>query len=263
MSKLLLIDGQNLFDDIFFGVQNNFPGTIYKIEDVPASVSSGFLRSLDNLIMDLKPTHIAIAFDSAGRNFRHKLYSQYRKLITISSDYTSFKTELKNLQLILKELRWAFFVADNYEAVDVIATLVEQVEIDEQIIIFSRNKDLLQLINDSRRICLFYPDKRGIKTIYQEQEVEAEYNIKVGQLADYKALVGDRANNFPGVKGIGKNAATDLLNKYSDIQEILENLPSLKKVYQNKILASKDNLMLFRKFTKLQIIKNFNWNDYG
>ena len=86
-------------------------------------------------------------------------------------------------------------------------------------IIVSSDKDLLQLVNDRSEVFVYY--KLGHKSqLYNESQVEKEYGIKPWQLADYKALVGHKSDNIPGVKGIGKISATSLLNKYQTVEKI-------------------------------------------
>ena len=261
MPKLLLIDGDNLAYRCFLARQNSPTGLLVNSEGVPITICSGFLHSLKKLIRDHAPTHLAIAFDSGQPTFRHELYPPYKANRKPIPQYQDFQIDLRNLKWILSDKQVACFSQPRYETEDIIHTIVKHNYGHQNLstIIVSSDKDLLQLVNDRSEVFVYY--KLGHKSqLYNESQVEKEYGIKPWQLADYKALVGHKGNNIPGVKGIGKISATSLLNKYQTVEKISQEESNLEPIYQKKLMGQSSQLLKFKQLTQLQTIPNFHWD---
>ncbi len=261
MPKLLLIDGDNLAYRCFLARQNSPTGLLVNSEGVPITVCSGFLHSLNKLIRDHSPTHLAIAFDSEQPTFRHELYPPYKANRKPIPQYQEFQIDLRNLKLILADKQVACFSQPRYETEDIIRTIVQQNQIHQDLatIIVSSDKDLLQLVNDRSHVFVYC--NLGHKSqLYNETQVQKEYGIKPGQIPDYKALLGHKSHNIPGVKGIGKISATFLLNKYQTIEKISQEESNLEPIYQKKLMGQFLELLKFKQLTQLQTIPNFHWD---
>lgn len=249
--RVLLIDGCNLAYRFFHAALTSKQGLMVNKERIPISVCKAFIGYLESLYKKYNPTHIVIAFDEGKENYRHKLYPNYKQNRKPLEKQDSLDVEIRNLKLILKEKDISVLSFKGYEADDIINTLtIKAIEQKAEVIIVSNDGDLLQLVSDRDRVsCL----RSGFNTqgLYKEQDVINRYSVKPFQLADYKAIVGDSSDNIPGVKGIGKVGASHLLNQYSNVEEIIDNLENIETKYKNKIEPQVKDLRLYKKLIEL------------
>lgn len=259
--KLLIIDGHNLSYRCYYAVKHSRGEMLVNRDGVPITVCSGFIASLKKLLRIHNPTHLAIAFDCNEPTFRHKLYPEYKANRTPPEDIDNLTVDIRNLKIILKDRNISLFALSGYEADDVIATIVSNSRYSVgEIIISSSDKDLLQLVSNDQKTFVYHD--LGAKTIlYNNQKIVEEYGITSEQIADYKALVGDKSDNIPGVSGIGKISATYLLKTHNSISGIIKDLEDIKPSFKNKIQKGKDKMLLFQELTKLRTIpsNNFQW----
>jgi DNA polymerase-1 len=172
--------------------------------------------------------------------------------------------ELLNQFSMLKEycnlVNFPFIEVDLFEADDIIGSLscrAKKYNLHPYVI--SGDKDLLQLIN--KGIDVMHLSNKG-PILYDKNLFEEEYNIKIEQFIDYKALVGDPSDNIPGIPGVGKKTAAKLLQEYSDLEELYGNIEDLKGKQKQSIIDNKDNVFLFRDLLTIKCEMDLDYDDY-
>lgn len=196
----------------------------------------GFARFLTEFLEQTKATHVAIAFDeSLTRSFRNEIYPPYkmnRELppVELSSQFELCRRMAESLGLYCVS-------SDKYEADDLLGTLARASQKrDDPVTIVSADKDLAQVLTEKDVLWDF---ARRIK--YQNKEIEEKFGVKPNQISDYLGLCGDSVDNIPGVPGIGAKTAASILQAYSDLDEVYNNLDKLSSlsVRGAKSLSSK------------------------
>ncbi|NQV13189.1 MAG: DNA polymerase I [Parcubacteria group bacterium] len=212
--KLVLIDGNALIHRAYHAVP---PLTTQKGELVNAAF--GFTSVLLKAIKDLKPTHIAVAFDLKAPTFRHKLYKEYKATRKKAPD--ELYQQIPLVHQIVETFNIPAFELKGYEADDIIGTLSKKVGIDN--VIVTGDMDALQLVDDDTSV---YTLRKGVQdtVIYDAKAVEDRYELTPEQLIDYKGLRGDASDNIPGVPGIGEKSATILLKEFGGLEKLYEKL---------------------------------------
>jgi len=195
----------------------------------------GFLSMLLKAIEELKPTHAAVVFDCPEPTFRHTMYVGYQtnreKDRQISEDIWG---QVDKLKIVLEKMGVPVYAIPSFEADDVIGTLAKQCK--KEVIIITGDRDLMQLVND--RVKLYMPQK-GLSDgqIIDRDRVREKLGVWPEQVVDYKALVGDSSDNYPGVTGIGPKTAIDLISNYSNYSNIFKNLGKIKESVRRKLVA--------------------------
>jgi len=215
--KLVLIDGHSLAYRAFFAL----PPDMANSKGELTNAVFGFTSMLLNVIRDHKPTHLAVAFD-VGRSFRHDKSEAYKATRERIPDELAFQIDR------IKELIAAFnipvYTAEGYEADDVLATLAHQAELRDVLsLITTGDRDLLQVV-DEKIWVLTSGRKFSDVIIYTPEKVQERYHLSPAQIVDYKALVGDKSDNIPGVYGVGEKTAVRLLHQWGNLDEIYAHL---------------------------------------
>ena len=220
---LVLFDGTNIVHRAFHAFENTRPLTISKTGEVISTVY-GFAQMLLKAIKELKPTHYAIAFDTAAPTFRHQMFDQYKAQRPPTPD--ELVNQLGRVRQLVEAFRIPTFELDGYEADDVLGTLSQQASqqgIDT--IIVSGDADIMQLV--SPRVRVLYPKPRGSFSntdLYDEAAVSQKYGIKPEHIVDLKALKGDPSDNIPGVPGIGEKTAVKLIQQFGTVEQIYAHI---------------------------------------
>ncbi len=245
-----LIDGSGYIFRAYYAL----PPLSRKSDGLPTGAVSGFCSMLFKLLEDVrsddsknKPTHFAVIFDSARKNFRNKIYSEYKanraeapEDLAPQFEYIRKSVEAFNLPSI--ELL-------NYEADDLIATYAKKItEAGAKVTVISSDKDLMQLV--SNKVRLFDPMK---SKVIGEKEVIEKFGVKPEQVIDVQSLAGDSSDNVPGVPGIGIKTAAELINKYKTLEHLLKKA---SEIPQNKrretLLSNKDKAMISKQLVTLK-----------
>ncbi|MEJ5172816.1 MAG: 5'-3' exonuclease H3TH domain-containing protein [Hydrogenothermaceae bacterium] len=228
MKRLLLVDSSSYIYRAFYALP---PLTSPK--GVPTGAIYGFVRMLLKLINDFNPDYIAAVFDSKGKTIRHQQFTEYKANRRETPD--SLSIQIPYIKEILNTLNIKIVKKEGFEADDIIATLAKDAEKRGfEVIVVTPDKDMLQLVDE--KIKVFNPVS---EILYDSQKVKEKYGIEPTQFVDYLALVGDPVDNVPGIKGIGPKTASELLNKYGSIENILQNLDRLSEKYR-KLFESID-----------------------
>jgi DNA polymerase-1 len=245
-----LIDGSGYIFRAYYAL----PPLSRKSDGLPTGAVSGFCSMLFKLLEDVrsddsknKPTHFAVIFDSARKNFRNEIYSDYKanraeapEDLAPQFEYIRKSVEAFNLPSI--ELL-------NYEADDLIATYAKKItEAGAKVTVISSDKDLMQLVTNKVR--LFDPMK---SKVIGEKEVIEKFGVKPEQVIDVQSLAGDSSDNVPGVPGIGIKTAAELINKYKTLENLLKKA---SEIPQNKrretLLSNKDKAMISKRLVTLK-----------
>jgi DNA polymerase-1 len=231
MSKLVLIDSNAILHRAYHAL----PKTFRTKKGEPINAVYGFVSMLLRIIADLKPTHIACAFDLKEPTFRKKEFADYQAhRPEMDKDLDCQFDKAKD---VVASFGIPIYERAGFEADDVIGTIAEQVQsagVDD-VVIITGDKDILQLVTE--RVKVYLP----VKGLSQAQlvgpkEVYEKMGVRPDQVDEYKALVGDPSDNYKGVPGIGPKTAEKLLAKYKDLDEIYGNLDEIDKRTVKKLV---------------------------
>lgn len=257
MEKLILVDGHNMLFRLFFGMQRSIRHEDGR--DVKCAV--GFASSLKKLVDEFDANKLLVLFDSitstASRIEAFPDYKQNR------IDYSQVEpednpfTQLPDVYKTLDFLDIGYLEADGFEADDYIASICKTYQDSYEIIIVSTDSDFNQLINE--RVSVYKP--RGKHSMMLTPiVVEEKFAVKPDQIIEYKSLIGDTADNIPGIKGIGPKRAAEILS-YGTIDEIISGNTEIPEKYLIKITEHED--ILNRNKALIQMIMDvpFELND--
>ncbi len=235
MPHLVLIDGPNYVFRAFHAVRHNLTNS----NGEPTNAVFGYVQMLRSILKDIGPTHVAVAFDPKGGNFRNRMYAEYK------AHRPPMPEELVPQWTWVHEITDAFrlnrICIQDFEADDVIATLAKQAEAKGwDVTIVSTDKDLMQLVSD--KVWMLDTMKR---IEYGAEEVKEKWGVGPDRIQDLLALAGDSADNIPGVPGIGPKTAVQLLEAYGDLEGVLTHAHEIK---QNK---RRENLIAFAEDARL------------
>lgn len=217
--KLLVIDGNSIINRAFYGIR-----ALSNKQGVFTNAITGFLNILLKLENNFKPDCVAVAFDLKAPTFRHKMYSEYKG--TRKPMPEELAMQFPYVKEILKAMGIAIVEKEGWEADDILGTLSHSAELSgNSAVIATGDRDSFQLVTEK-----VYVNLAGNKedTLYTPQEIFGKYGVTPPQMLEVKALMGDSSDNIPGVKGIGEKTAFDLIQKYSTVSNIYDNLDSLE-----------------------------------
>lgn len=245
-NTLFILDSYGLIYREYFAFISR-PLTNSKKENISAVF--GFFRNLATILKTYKPQFMVAAMDSKTPTFRHEMYPEYKA--TRQKTPEELKAQFPWIEDLLGILGIPVVRCNGFEADDVIATLAKKAEQEgRNCAIFSADKDLMQLASDS--IHIMKPDKTEIWKEIDENGVIAEWGVPPASLLDLLSLIGDTADNVPGVKGVGEKTALKLLTQYNTLEGIYENADSIKGAIGEKIRADKDNAFFSKKLIELR-----------
>ena len=236
MKRAILIDGNNLLFRSYYATA--YSGNLMKnSKDFPTNALFGFVNMINKIMNEEKPEYVVVAFDK-GKNFRHEEYAEYK-----SGRIETPKDLLKQFPIaydILDAMGIVSLGVDNYEADDIIGTFARMADEDDMYdaTIVSSDKDLLQLISHDVNVKLL---KQKDYILMDEQAFFDTYGLKPIRMIDLKALMGDASDNIPGVKGIGEKTALNLLHEYDTIENLYDNIDSVKGKTKDKLIEGKDS----------------------
>ena len=209
----------------------------------------GFFRNLLSVLKNERPNFFVAVFDPPTPTFRHIMYPEYKA----NRDETpkDLHAQVPIIEEVLAALGIKKMCFDGFEADDVIATLVKNCEKSgKSCRILSNDKDLMQLVSDNTYI--LRPSKMGGWETVDSNVVEAEWGVKPQKMLDILSLIGDSADNIPGVVGVGPKTAIKLLTQYSSLDEIYENAQEIGGAIGEKIRNGKENAYFSQNLIKLR-----------
>jgi len=225
MERLIIIDGNAILHRAFHAIP---PLTTIKGELVNAIF--GFLSMMLRIVHDLKPAFLVVTFDRAKPTFRKKLFKAYQAKRPKMDEGLS--GQIERMHEVLEKMNVSVFEMDGYEADDVIGTITNRIKNNNknnniETIIITGDRDILQLVSD--RVKVYMPVKGLSESkLFGEKEVEEKFGIKPSQIVDYKALVGDQSDNYPGVSGIGPKTASHLLSHFRTLERLYQKIDEVE-----------------------------------
>ena len=236
MKKVILVDGNNLMFRSYYATL--YSGSMMtNSEGFPTNALYGFVNMMNKIISEENPEYIMVAFD-IGKTFRHEKYDYYKGKRDETPE--DLKKQFPVAKKILNAMGIKYFELAGYEADDIIGTFAKKVDEEAEFVatIVSSDKDLLQLISEDVDVKLL----KQKDYIRMNREVFMNtYGLEPIKMIDLKSLMGDQSDNIPGVKGIGEKTAIKLLQTYSSLDGIYQNIENIKGATKQKLITDKDN----------------------
>lgn len=248
MKRLVLIDGHAILHRAYHA----FPTTLKTRKGELVNAAYGFTRILLSVLEELKPGYLAVAFDLPEPTFRHREYVGYQ--VHRPKTDEELIDQIARVYQIVGALNIPIFSKSGFEADDVIGTLSWQAQKKGiETIIITGDKDIMQLVDNKVKV---YLPARGVQNaeIYDRKKVKDKLGVWPKQIIDYKALVGDSSDNYPGIPGIGPKTAVDLLAQYQSLDNVFKNIKKLKPLLEQKIKQGKESGLLSQKLA--EIVRN-------
>ena len=245
-----LVDGSGYIFRAYYAL----PPLSRKSDGLPTGAVSGFSNMLFKLLEESrsddsenKPTHFAVIFDSARKNFRNEIYKDYKA--NRSETPEDLVPQFEYIRKAVRAFNLPSIEQLNYEADDLIATYAKQIRnLGAKVTIISSDKDLMQLV--SKNIRLFDPMK---SKVIGEKEVMEKFGVKPQQVIDVQSLVGDSSDNVPGVPGIGVKTAAELINKYKTLDRLLDKADEIpQKKRKETLINNKKTALISRELVTLK-----------
>lgn len=236
MEKIVLIDGHSILNRAFYGLPD-----LTNHEGLHTNAVLGFLNIMCKILEEEQPNYLMVAFDVHAKTFRHELFEAYK------GTRKPMPTELREQIPVLKELLLAMGIhileQAGFEADDILGTIAKRSEAKGmEVSLVSGDRDLLQIASDHIKIRI--PKTRMGKTEiedYYADDVLAKYQVTPLEFIDLKALMGDTADNIPGVPKVGEKTATDLIVTYHSVEAIYEHIEEItKKAIKESLLQNRD-----------------------
>ncbi len=247
--KLVLIDGHSILNRAFYGVPD-----LTNPEGLHTNAIYGFLNIMFKILEEEKPQYLAVAFDLKAPTFRHKRYAEYK------GTRKPMPEELRQQVPVMKEILAAMGILtmeqEGYEADDILGTMAKRAEKEGvAVALVSGDRDLLQIATDKIKIRI--PKTKGNRTEvedYYASDVLERYHVTPLQFIELKALMGDTADNIPGVPKVGEKTATTLMETYGSIENIYAHLDEIsKKSIQQTLRENREMADLSKELATIEI----------
>lgn len=275
MNVLLLIDGNNLLHRAYHAL----PPLTDKTGEM-ANAVFGLSNMLLKALAEVKPTHVACAFDTRAPTFRHIEFEKYKAQRAAAPP--DLYPQLPKVKRVLDAFGIPYFEKEGFEADDLLGTITlkaighnradfksknqkmkgaKQLVIDEAVIL-SGDRDVLQLVDGAVKVQM--PGWNLKETsLYGSKEVKEKFGLEPKQMVDYKSLVGDPSDNIPGIAGIGPKTASSLLQKYDTLENLFNHVNDQPEAIRSKLEKGKDVALAAKKLVELDcnVDISFSIND--
>jgi len=239
--KILLVDGTNTLYRAFFAIPH-----LRAPDGSPTNAAYGMINTLTKVIRDEQPDRVIVVFDARGSTFRHQLYDEYKAHREAQpEDLTS---QIPIARELIEAHHFPIVSVPDFEADDVIATLVDRAPPDAKIAIVTTDKDMMQLVSDRVTVLDGVKDRR-----YGPEEVKARFGVSPEHILDLRSLVGDPSDNIPGVKGIGEKGAAKLIDEFGTLENLIEKRAEIgAKRARNALESQIDEALLSKRLATLR-----------
>ncbi|MFK8138612.1 MAG: DNA polymerase I [Bdellovibrionales bacterium] len=257
MKKICLVDVSAMYFRAFYAIRH-----LSNSKNMPTNALYGFLSMTAKILRDMKPEYVVYCFDRKDGSFRNEMYKEYKA--NRSEMPEELKPQVPYVRKLTEAMRLPAVDIKGYEADDVIGMFAKKAADENfEAIIVSGDKDFAQLISD--KVKMYDPSK---EVTYDPAKVEEKWGVRPDQFLDYLAIVGDSADNIPGVKGVGPKGASKMLSQFDTLDNIYENLDSISgksvkaKMAEFKDMAymSKDLVRIVTEYhTDLKDLESYKW----
>lgn len=245
MKTLLLIDGNAMLHRAFHAMPE-----LTKNGQMVNAVY-GFFSMLMNIMAERNPTHVAVCFDRSKPTIRQSLYAGYHEHRPPMADGLS--GQIATVDRLLEAMKVPIFSLDGYEGDDMIGTIATKVTESDpamHVLIVTGDRDMLQLVTEQVHVLM--PIVGLTKTVeFDPAKVEEKYGIHPRQFIDYKALIGDPSDGYPGVTGIGPKTAANLLREYKTFESLYEQVGELPENVGMKLATDAEQAALAKKLATI------------
>ncbi|MGO1545393.1 MAG: DNA polymerase I [Gulosibacter sp.] len=243
----MVIDGHSLAFRAFFALPTD---SFVNSEGQHTNAIHGFISMLLSLLRDHNPSHIAVAFDAGSKSFRNREFEEYKG----GRDETppEFKGQIGLLQESLDAMGITWMQKEDFEADDILATLAHEGERDGyDVLVVSGDRDAIQLVNEETT--LLYPSVQGVSklTRYTPEAVFEKYGVYPQQYPELAAMVGEKADNLPGIPKVGPKTAAKWIAQFGSLDEILERQDELTGKVGESFREHRENAIRNRKLNRL------------
>lgn len=246
MKKAFLLDGHSLIHRAYYAIPE-----LRTTRGVVTNAAYGFSLMLIRLLQEKKPDYIAVAFDREGPTFRHRRFSEYKA--TRDRAPEDLKPQFPLIRKILQAYDIPIYEEEGFEADDVIGTLASYFQKKGlYTVVVTGDRDALQLVHPNLEVMY---TRKGITDIvtYDKEQVQKEYGVPPELLVDLKGLMGDSSDNIPGVDGIGKATARNLIQEFGSLAGILENVHRVRgKKRQENLIKQRDQALLSQDLARIR-----------
>ncbi len=253
MNKLVLVDGNAILHRAFHAL----PPLTTKTGE-PINAVYGLVSMLLRVIQDLKPTHLAICFDRPEPTFRHKAFKEYQAQRPHVADELS--SQFEKAKRVIDAMGIPAYEKAGFEADDVIGTIANKVK--DEVVIVTGDRDQLQLVTDKVKVYMPIVGLANAK-LMGEEEVRQKMGVAPSLIDDYKALVGDPSDNYPGVPGIGPKTAIALLKEFGTLDKIYKNIDKISQRTAGKLKEGRKYSEISKKLATIvrDVPFEFNLDD--
>ena len=221
--KIVLIDGHSILNRAFYGLPD-----LTNSEGLHTNAVYGFLNIMTKILEEEKPQYLTVAFDLHAPTFRHKMFDAYKG--TRKPMPEELRQQVPVIKAVLQAMGITIISQEGYEADDLLGTIARRSEEKGMdVTIVSGDRDLLQLATD--KVLIRIPKTRGGKTViedYHTAQVLETYKVTPPQIIELKALMGDTADNIPGIPGVGEKTAAKIIGEFGTIENAHEHLEEIK-----------------------------------
>jgi len=249
--RLIIIDSNALLHRSFHAL----PPLMTKSGQETGAVY-GYLLTMFKAITDLKADYVVACFDTKMPTFRHEMFKDYKAQRPVTP--SGIISQIPITKEVLATFKIPVFAKEGVEADDLIATICAKQPKeypDTEIFIVSGDLDNTQLIDEGIKV---YTLGKGIKdtVIYDINKVRERFGVEPKQMVDFKALTGDPSDNIPGVAGIGKKTAAEIIQKYGSIKNLYEELSTdtavLKPKVKEMLKLNKESALMSRELAQMK-----------
>lgn len=254
--KLLLIDGHSILNRAFFGLPD-----LTNAAGLHTNAVYGFLNIMFKIIETEQPTYLTVAFDEHAPTFRHKMYDAYKG--TRKPMAEELRQQVPMMKQMLRAMGLVVISQEGLEADDLLGTMARDAEArGMEVTIVSGDRDLLQLATEHTKISIPKTKKTGTEIEnYYASDVAERYLVTPKEFIDVKALMGDTADNIPGVPGIGEKTATAIIAQYHSIEEAHAHAEELKPPRAAKNLVEfYDQAVLSKELATIEVHANLSYD---
>lgn len=240
-----LVDGSNSMHRYFHAFKN-----FTSVDGTPTGALYGTIKALNNLQSEYQPDIVIFFTDYSRKSFRTDLYPRYKG--NRSETDPNLRLQFKLMEEFCEMSGLLCCKQENYEADDLIGSYARTyADNGYEVLVFSGDKDLFQLIDDEKNIKLVYASTKEGNVIYDNAKCKEKFGLNPKQIIDLKGICGDASDNYKGIPGVGEKTAVKLLQEFGSLDGIYENIDNLKGKIKEKFAENKEDAYLCLKLATI------------